>query len=133
MMRCGVLWNMGHVWVKERLKLYWKNTSYIVASSTQNLNLELGRYLYFWLMVVDRFSLKKRKYCTAIESLKKQFKKWPYSMTCEYDLVIQVRNSKIDFNMEALCMICRNKHWSQYSCCGAGILWDNQLMKSNFD
>ena len=31
-----------------------------------------------------------------------------------YILVIQVRNSKIDFNMEALSMSCRNKHWSQY-------------------
>ena len=29
-------------------------------------------------------------------------------------LVIQVPNSKIDFNMEALSISCRNKHWSQY-------------------
>ena len=31
-----------------------------------------------------------------------------------YLLVIQVRNSKIDFIMEALSISCRNKHWSQY-------------------
>ena len=31
-----------------------------------------------------------------------------------YILVIQVWNSKIDFNMEALSISCINKHWSQY-------------------
>ena len=29
-------------------------------------------------------------------------------------LVIQFRNSKIDFNMDARIIDCRNKHWSQY-------------------
>ena len=31
------------------------------------------------------------------------------------NLGIQVWNSKIDFNMEALCISCRNKHWLKYS------------------
>ena len=74
-------------------------------------------------------------------------------------LVIQVWNSKIDFNMEALSISCRNKHWSKYfyrilnSLTGfawplwcsllwtleqpapqrLGIMWDNQLMKTTFN
>ena len=65
-------------------------------------------------------------------------------------LGIQVWNSKNDFNMEALSVSCRNKHWSKYvhwilisSTCylticppapqRPGILWDNHLMKSKFD
>ena len=35
-------------------------------------------------------------------------------LTLTGTLVIQARNSKIDFNMEALSISCRNKYWSQY-------------------
>ena len=52
----------------------------------------------------------------------KGFASWPYKVCQQWTnaryyrdggLGIQVWNSKIDFNMEALSIDCRNKHWSQ--------------------
>ena len=78
-----------------------------------------------WLHLMILFltkSLKRKKNNRSCTCFISSFWLW-WSMSFEvfdlhihrrYILVIQVRNSKIDFDMEALSISCRNKHWSQY-------------------
>ena len=101
------------------------------------------------LMIIESYSLKGKNW-------------YSHHWTGLSRLGIQVWNSRNDFIMEALSIICRNKHWSksfikfwfhplvisqyarplwrrllwtleQLAPQRPGILWDNQLMKSKFD